>query len=58
MRYPRLIRAGTTLDPMVLSLDLAPTLLELGGVPTPGNLHGRSLVPLLAGGRGTLATRS
>jgi N-acetylglucosamine-6-sulfatase len=49
MRYPGLIRAGTTLEPMVLSLDVAPTVLELGGVPIPGNLHGRSLVPLLSG---------
>ena len=49
MRYPRLIRAGTTLDPLVLSLDLAPTLLELGGAPVPEGLHGRSLVTLLAG---------
>jgi N-acetylglucosamine-6-sulfatase len=49
MRYPRLIRAGAAIDPMVLSLDLAPTLLELGGAPIPAGLHGRSLVPLLEG---------
>jgi len=34
---------------MALSIDLAPTLLELGGVkPSPG-IQGRSLVPLLHG---------
>jgi N-acetylglucosamine-6-sulfatase len=49
MRYPPLIKAGTSVDAMVLSLDLAPTSLELGGVPLPEGLHGRSLVPLLAG---------
>ena len=31
---------------MALTIDLAPTLLELGGVP-PESLDGRSLVPLL-----------
>jgi arylsulfatase A-like enzyme len=49
MRYPRLIRAGTVIDPMVLSIDLAPTLLELGAAAIPQNLHGRSLVALLEG---------
>jgi N-acetylglucosamine-6-sulfatase len=47
MRYPPLIKAGTTVESMVLSLDIAPTLLELGGAPIPSNMHGRSLVPLL-----------
>jgi N-acetylglucosamine-6-sulfatase len=49
MRYPPLIKPGTILDPMVLSIDIAPTLLELAGAPFPGNLHGRSVVPLLQG---------
>lgn len=49
MRYPPLIKAGKTVEPMVLSLDIAPTLLELGGAPIPPNIHGRSLVPLLNG---------
>jgi N-acetylglucosamine-6-sulfatase len=49
IRYPRLVRAGTTLAPLVLSLDLAPTLLELAGAPVPRQMHGRSLVPLLQG---------
>jgi N-acetylglucosamine-6-sulfatase len=45
VRYPPLVKAGSVIDPMVLTLDLAPTLLELGGVP-PEPLDGRSLVPL------------
>ena len=35
MRYPPLIKPGTTVDPFVLSIDLAPTLLELGGAKPP-----------------------
>lgn len=50
MRYPPLVRAGARPEAMVLSLDLAPTLLELGKAAIPDNMHGRSLVPLLSGG--------
>jgi N-acetylglucosamine-6-sulfatase len=49
MRYPPLIKAGTTVDAFALSVDLAPSLLELGGAPVPKNLHGRSLLPWLRG---------
>jgi N-acetylglucosamine-6-sulfatase len=49
VRYPPLIKAGTTYDPFVLSIDLAPTLLALGGVAVPEGLHGRSLLPLIKG---------
>jgi arylsulfatase A-like enzyme len=34
---------------MALNVDLAPTLLELAGIPAPGWMHGRSLVPFLEG---------
>jgi arylsulfatase A-like enzyme len=34
-------------DGLVLNLDLAPTVLELAGLPVPERMHGRSLVPLL-----------
>jgi N-acetylglucosamine-6-sulfatase len=49
IRYPRLIRAGSTLDEMVLNIDLAPTLLELSGTQATIGTHGRSMVPLLRG---------
>jgi N-acetylglucosamine-6-sulfatase len=49
IRYPPLINPGSTFDPFVLSIDLAPTLLALGGAPLPEKMHGRSLLPLLRG---------
>jgi N-acetylglucosamine-6-sulfatase len=47
IRYPPLIKPGTTFDDMVLSIDLAPTLLALGGGKLPTKIHGRSFLPLL-----------
>jgi arylsulfatase A-like enzyme len=47
MRYPKLAKAGTLVEPMVLALDIAPTLVELaGGRPGP-QIQGLSLVALL-----------
>jgi N-acetylglucosamine-6-sulfatase len=49
IRYPELIGPNESSDQLVLSIDLAPTLLELGGVEVPGHMQGVSLVPLLKG---------
>ena len=49
IRYPPLIKPGSTLEQMVLNIDLAPTLLELAGQSVPKTIHGRSLLPLLRG---------
>lgn len=46
IRYPARIRAGGVCDRMVLSIDLAPTLLDLGGIEPLEPMHGRSLAPL------------
>ena len=49
IRYPPLVEAGLTPEPLAMNIDLAPTLLELAGVEPPRPVHGRSLVPVLAG---------
>jgi arylsulfatase A-like enzyme len=38
-------------EALALGLDVAPTVLALGGAPAPGDVHGRSLLPLLRGER-------
>ncbi len=45
---PRLKIRGGTSGAMVLNIDLAPTMLALGGVPVPPAMQGLSLVPLLS----------
>ncbi|MCL5005006.1 MAG: sulfatase [Acidobacteria bacterium] len=51
MRYPKMIKAGSLNDDMVLNLDLAPTMLDLAGVKVPDSMQGRSIVPFLNGGK-------
>ncbi len=44
------LAAGSVLaEPFVGMIDMAPTLLDIAGVPTPADMHGRSLLPLLTG---------
>jgi arylsulfatase A-like enzyme len=49
IRYPKLVKAGSRPAEMTLNIDLAPTLLELAGVPVPPGVQGRSLAPVLGG---------
>lgn len=49
VRYPQTVRPGLLVDAPALNIDLAPTLLDLAGVPVPSEMQGRSWRPLLAG---------
>jgi N-acetylglucosamine-6-sulfatase len=51
IRHPRLVKPGTIVDEFALSIDLAPTLLELADTKAKRKMDGHSLVPLLAGNR-------
>lgn len=51
IRYPPLVAAGSRPGGLALSVDIAPTVLELARVPVGDQIQGRSLVPLLAGSR-------
>jgi N-acetylglucosamine-6-sulfatase len=48
---PGLIKPGTVVEEMVQNIDVAPTLLDLAGVPMPASpkMDGRSFLPLLKG---------
>ncbi len=46
---PGLLPRGERIEPLVRTVDLAPTLLDLLGVPVPAGMHGTSLKPLIDG---------
>ncbi len=49
VRYPGEVKAGSTREEMVLNLDIAPTLLDIAGVPVPPEMQGKSMLPLAEG---------
>jgi arylsulfatase A-like enzyme len=49
VRWPGLVRAGTTCDTPVMGIDLLPTIAEIGDAGGVPPLDGVSLVPLLRG---------
>ncbi len=49
VRYPPLVEAGSRPEGLVLSVDVAPTVLEIARAPVGEHVQGRSLVPLLSG---------
>ncbi|MBI4606377.1 MAG: sulfatase [Planctomycetes bacterium] len=55
VRCPRLVKGPRLVREMVLSVDLAPSILEAGGAPPLEGIHGASWVRLLAGDSGAAA---
>jgi N-acetylglucosamine-6-sulfatase len=51
VRYPPLAKAGTVIESLVLSLDLAPSLVDICAARPLRDIAGRSWTPLLAGNR-------
>jgi arylsulfatase A-like enzyme len=47
IRYPKRIPAGIVRNEMVLDTDLAPTFLDLAGLPIPEHMQGKSVLPLV-----------
>ncbi|WP_111670631.1 sulfatase family protein [Algoriphagus litoralis] len=47
--WPEKVKAGTRSDALVQNLDFAQTFLEAAGVPSPADMQGESLLPLLFG---------
>lgn len=52
VRYPGMVEPGVKIDALVSSVDLAPTILELAGVPIGPQVQGLSFASALAGRAG------
>lgn len=49
MRWPGVIKPGSRNDDLVQNIDFAEAFLDIAGAPIPGDMQGRSLVPLMKG---------
>jgi arylsulfatase A-like enzyme len=49
VRWPSVVKAGSTNGSLVSSIDLAETFLEAAGAKIPDRMQGRSLLPIFAG---------
>jgi len=49
IRYPGVIKPGTTIPQLMVNIDWAPTILDMAGVPAPAEMQGASFLPLLKG---------
>ncbi|HMF73699.1 MAG TPA: sulfatase, partial [Flavitalea sp.] len=50
MRYPEKIKAGSTNNDLIMNLDIGPTILEAAGVKVPGDMQGKSFLPMVNAG--------
>jgi arylsulfatase A-like enzyme len=52
IKWPGVIKAGTVNQALISNVDFAATFLDMAGAANPGNLQGKSIVPLLKGADG------
>jgi arylsulfatase A-like enzyme len=57
VRWPRGVKAGGVCDSLTSSIDLAPTFLELAGLPAAATFQGKSITRLLADPKATVHER-
>lgn len=48
-RLPNVIKPGSKIEAQVMNVDIAPTILELAGVPIPEDIQGRSFLNVMKG---------
>ncbi|MCK7531247.1 MAG: sulfatase [Marinilabiliales bacterium] len=49
IRYPGHIKPGMVNNDLLLNIDYAPTLLDAAGISIPGDMQGRSFLPVMEG---------
>ena len=49
VKWPSVVKPGATNAKIVSNVDFAETFLEAAGLPVPGDMQGKSLMPLLRG---------
>jgi arylsulfatase A-like enzyme len=49
IRYPGVVKPGSTSDAFVVNIDNAPTILDMAHIKIPSDMQGRSLLPLFTG---------
>lgn len=47
MRYPKMIKAGSTSTALTMNIDFAPTFLDMAGLDVPEDMQGTSIKPVL-----------
>ncbi|WP_025765273.1 sulfatase family protein [Dyadobacter tibetensis] len=50
IRYPGVVKPGTTIDQLMLNIDWAPSIIDLAGGKVPAQMQGKSFLPLLQSG--------
>ena len=56
IKWPGVIKPGSSCESMIQNIDYGPTFLDAAGVDVPGDMQGLSMLPLLKGLKGETPT--